>query len=110
MVDGRMGSYCGDSVDFGPLHFQTLTKEKEMKLKDCYECGAKPIVERADGKIYVYCPICGASHASYGENTDMDHIASNWNEAMGWMDKTGIPTCSGCRPVGGACKECDMPL
>lgn len=85
-------------------------KEIEMDLKECYECGAKPIVERADGKIYVYCPICGASHASYGENTDMDHIASNWNEAMDWMEKTGIPMCSGCRPIGGACKECDIPL
>ena len=81
-----------------------------MKIRECYECGAKPCVERDGGRIYIFCPVCGASHASYGDNHGMTHAIADWNEAMGWLEKANVPFCSGCRPVGGPCKECDVPL
>lgn len=87
-------------------------KEGKMKMEvtPCSECGAEPVMERADGKIYLYCPVCGASHASVGEDDGEEHLVNNWNEAMLWLEKANIPVCSGCRPVGGPCTECDIPL
>ena len=85
-------------------------KEIEMELKECYSCGAKPVMEKADGRVYIYCPVCGASHFNCGDKEDMNDIVSRWNEAMYWLEMYGLPTCSGCRPIGGPCKECDIPL